>query len=219
MPRATPLSLSLPPFPPSPSWSRSREGFYEKPLPNSRSPTTTAGLAAIYTVAISQPARVVKVIITHDKRRDSGCTCLETRWDETTRIAERGDHQCHFSCQTKFSKSKGKHFLTFRTSFSAFTVRCTVLLKVRNKSQPKRKGEARRSEKGSSDESVWGGRRGREGGRERKSRRRSIGAQEPTIRRATPWEIALNLLNSKPSQKKRRVFSLSRSIEAVCIYI
>lgn len=53
------------------------------------------------------------------------------------------------------------------------------------------------------------GRKRREGisasdgqGGERKNCRRSIGVQGPAIRRATPWEIALNLLNSRPPKKR-----------------
>lgn len=82
-----------------------------------------------------QPVHVVKVIITHDKRRDSSSTCYdETKRDETSRVGRPR----HFSCCPKFVALKGTAFLRQGG---------IVLLKVCNKSQPEReKEEAGRDE-------------------------------------------------------------------------
>jgi len=60
--------------------------FMKGPLPNSRSSWRSfLTTRPVISPAVSrQPVRVVKVIITHDKRRDSSSTCHdETKRDET----------------------------------------------------------------------------------------------------------------------------------------
>lgn len=139
-----------------------------------------------------QPVRVVKVIITRDKRRDSSSTCRdETRLDETRRDVLR-------------ARWPSASFFTLPEIFRVERDGLSrpesdiVLLKVRNKSQPERGKEAREEAKG--DQARRG--QGRVVGRSVFEGRQSDAPPS--------WEIALNLLNSKlpPSDQKEEASPL-----------
>lgn len=89
--------------------------FYERPsLILVRRGGVSPRRAAVRNIASGltrQPVRVVKVIITHDKRRDSSSTCRdETKRDETRRIAGALAVRTIFHVARNFSRRKGRPF-------------------------------------------------------------------------------------------------------------